>query len=896
MTESDADSALLARGDGEDPNVLKIRRLKEEHKDLLESLKELLPMVDEMLPKHGPYGWGTLATDQAREIIARVEGDALIPCNERAREQPLHAHERTRRRAPLQGGGPGRAPGRTCVVSAALTFRGTVGRVIFCNRESGWMTGVLDFDEETAKREGKNSSPFAGDVAADQGDRLEVVGTWTEHPKFGPQIKVASGIVKMDDSPNALAHLLATDKRFKGLGPARAKRVVASALQFSDAGDMGQALADHPNEISAAAKCPLDAVVLAGELWNERRSYFEAIAALGEQGWSNAQANSIVVQFGDNAPAMVKSDPYFLIGKIARFGFRTVDAVAQNMGVHPTDPLRLFAGVAYCIDRVGNDGHTWTTRAGLVEDAVQELRPDTLDGEVKIEDALEKLIEERVVHVDVSPTGKEIVASAHVAGIEFEAFETLIAGLQDRGGEPLHLDDARTGNVMDVIQTLNDGQRAALEGFSTFRFGVISGGAGVGKTYMTRAICEVASENELMVALCAPTGKAARKLAHATGRIAKTIHRLLEPKFNSGTGLFQFTRHEGNKLEEHLVIVDEISMVDVPLMRSLLAALGKNTRLLLVGDHHQIPSVGAGAVLRDILSARDRFPGAIHVLTEIVRQAGILARNTTALLDGVVVKQDSPSWGIVRTEKGDRDGSSAIVTQIVEHLLSEPCPDPFGRQLNRDFDVQVLAPMRKGPLGTYELNVHLQRLHQNILGNAPPPPTEQNRPPKPLVGDRVIWTKNDYELGLLNGTQAIVTGLPKGGSMELFVEDGHEVTVPPEKRNRVEVAYAMTIHKSQGSEWPAVVLIASSSHWRMHDRNLLYTGAARAAEWLTIVGDDTGLAHFAKERKSHARQTFGGFLVHGWVHGDGRPTTASVRVTSERKDGEPLLDLGKLPW
>ena len=749
------------------------------------------------------------------------------------------------------------------------TFRGTVRRVFFANPDSPFMAGVLELEDT------QEELRFAGKVFAEQGDRLELTGTWGNHPKFGRQFEAATGIVRMDESPDALAHLLATHSDFKGLGPARARKVVDAALALSEDGEAGSALAAFPAEIAGRAGVPVEIVENAAEVWGGRRDYFDALARLGEQGWSNAQATRIVHEFGENAPALVGRDPYMLIGRLSRFGFRTVDAVARNMGIESTSPLRLNAGVAYVLDRIAENGNTWTTREGLLDEAVDELRPDTLDGEDRIREAIDNLIASGMILVDHSPTGVELVADARLARVELEVFDRLLGALSEEA-TPLGLVTEGGEPVDEALTLLNDGQAAALEGFTHRRAAVISGGAGVGKTYTMRAVCNVAQANGLRVALCAPTGKAARKLSHATGRGAQTIHRLLEPKFDEQTGAFKFTRDASNPLRFGLVVVDEVSMVDVRLMRSLLVALPDNCRLLLVGDHHQIPSVGPGAILRDLLAARSRYPEAVHVLTKIVRQAGPLARNTTAILDGVLVPEECAAWGIQKTERGNEQGTAAIAATLVESLVTSPEPlEPFGRELDLAWDVQVLAPMRKGPLGTYALNVHLQKLRQRLLGNPPPPKTEDGKAPRPLVGDRVIWTKNDYDLDLFNGTQAIVTALPKGGALHLFTEDGREVEIPAGKRGNVDVAYAMTIHKAQGSEWPFVVLVGSSAHWIMHDRNLLYTGASRAAEALTIVGDLNGLRHFAAEQKSAARQTFGGFLVHGWTP---RSSTASPHV------------------
>jgi exodeoxyribonuclease V alpha subunit len=737
--------------------------------------------------------------------------------------------------------------------------RGVVGRVFFCNPDSPFMAGVL-------AEEGGGEIRFSGKVAAQPGDKLEVTGKWTRHPKFGKQFEVETGLVKMDESPDALAHMLATDKRFKGLGPSRAKKVVDAALSLSTDGSVASALCEYPAEVAERSGVTIGIVTDAAALWNEKRAYFDALAALADVGWSNAQAQAIVNKLGDNAPALVGSDPYMLIGKIPRFGFKTVDTVARKMGVKSTDPQRLYAGVAFCIDRISQNGNTWTTREALLDESTQELRPDTIDGEDKIAGALASLIADGSIHVDRSPLGAEVVADARLAAAEFSVFSALRRGLDDGGVAPLR--GASTPKLRALVASLNDGQAAALEGFARRRYSVISGGAGVGKTYAMDAVCSIAESAGVSVELCAPTGKAARKLSQATGRSAQTIHRLLEPIFDSETGGFTFTRNSGNPLDVGLVVLDEVSMVDVRLMRSLLDALKPTTRLLLVGDHHQIPSVGPGAILRDILAARDSYPESVHVLTEIVRQAGVLAVNTTALLDGVVVMQETPPWGVQRTEKGHEEGTAAMVAMMIESIVTAPTPlQPFNRHLDPAWDIQVLAPMKKGPLGTWALNVELQKLRQRLLGNAPPETTPDGRSPKPVIGDRVIWTKNDYELDLFNGTQATVVGMLKGGAMNLITDSGREVTIPAAKRINVEVAYAMTIHKAQGSEWPMVVVVASSKHWIMHDRNLLYTGVSRAAEAVTIIGDVQGMSHFAREKKSAARQTFGGFLVHGWQPG-----------------------------
>lgn len=738
------------------------------------------------------------------------------------------------------------------------TLRGSVVRIFFANPESPFMAGVLALEDGTQIR-------FNAKCAASQGDILELTGAWAEHPKYGSQFEAQTGVVRMDETPEALIHLLATREEFEGIGPARAKKIVEAALRLSGDGDLGVALQEYAKEISDQSGVRIELVENAANHWNGRKEEFACLAVLCEQGWSNAQAQKIFYKYGISSPSIVKDDPYQLIGKITRFGWRTVDGIALQLGIEKMDPMRIAACIAFCFDKIAQDGNTYTDRDGLITEVMMELKPDTLDAEDKIYKSLQGMIESGLVFADVSPHDSEIVADASLSRVEIEVFQRLIMGLSSSAGEDINLSGP---SAASIYQSLNDGQQEAVRGFSNSRFSVISGGAGVGKTYTMRAICAVSEESGLKVGLCAPTGKAARKLSHATSRTAKTIHRLLAPKFDQESGGFVFTHSARNPLSFDLVIIDEISMVDVRLMRSLLSALKDGARLLMVGDHHQIPSVGPGAILRDLLAAKSHYPHAVHVLTTVVRQAGILARNTSAVLDGMVVQVETPDWRVRRTEKGNKEGVAALIAMDVERLVTADVPlEPFGRPLDLAWDVQVLAPMRKRDLGTYKLNVHLQKLRQRLLGNPAPEETPKDKPPKPMVGDRVIWTKNDYELDLLNGTQAIVVGLPKGGAMEIYTEDGREVTVPGGKRTHVEVAYAMTIHKAQGSEWPCVILVASSSHHFMHDRNLLYTGASRASEALVVTGDAGGMNSFAEKQKSAERKTLGSFLVHGWSPG-----------------------------
>ena len=732
-------------------------------------------------------------------------------------------------------------------------YSGTLVRVFYC--ANNFLTGRMITDDGEEVR-------FKANGFAEEGDRITIEGEWVNDKKWGRQVHAKSVKVSMDETPDGIAYLMANDDSFAGIGEVRAKRIVAAAFELAGDEPIAVPLRTKVREIADAANVPLEIVDNAAKQWLARRSDYEAISQLCGQGWTTGQSKAIVEHLGDNAAAVVKARPYKLIGAIPRFGFKTVDTVARQLGIPATDPDRLFFGILYCLDREANNGHTWVLREGLLSVAMKELRPDTIEGEQAVCAALESLIEQGLVYVDSSPHGPEVVADARTAATEIFVFDRLLEGL---GAEPTTPVDYEGPDATKARETLTDGQAKAVYGFGAQRFSIISGGAGVGKTYTVNAICTIAAENGMKVRLCAPTGKAARRMEDATKRTAQTIHRLLGYTYNEHTGTFTPTFFEGEPLKADLVVVDEVSMVDVNLMAALLRALPAHAHLLLVGDHHQIPSVGPGAILRDILSVKERFSKGIHVLTEVVRQAGVLARNTCSILDGVVCFEDSPTWGIERTEKGHDLGGVGQAADLVDFFTLSPNPvEPFERHLDPAWDIQVLAPMKKGPLGVNQLNVELQKRRQMSLGLGIPEAVKPNDPPKPMQGDRVIWTKNDGELGLFNGTQAIVKSIEKNGTMFLTTEDGEEKEISVGKRKHVQVAYAMTIHKAQGSEWPCVILAAATSHRVMHDRNLLYTGASRASESLTILGDSHGIRMFAGQRRSSMRQTFGAFLVNGW--------------------------------
>jgi exodeoxyribonuclease V alpha subunit len=381
----------------------------------------------------------------------------------------------------------------------------------------------------------------------------------------------------------------------------------------------------------------------------------------------------------------------------------------------------------------------------------------------------------------------------------------------------------------------------------------MTGGAGSGKTYTIKSIIKVCDEFGLRYELAAPTGKAAKRMEHSTQRPAQTVHRLL------GFNGHHFAKGPLEPIETDFLVVDEVSMVDVPLMYRLFSALNlQRTAVLLVGDHNQLPPVGPGNVLRDLIQSR-AIP--TTVLTKIIRQAGVLKENSTAILDGIVQPTCDEKTGQYRpwylvNNFTERDHVGRFLEMLFEEVLTER----LGFDLIRD--VQVLTPTHKGSLGTVALNIALQRLIQQKLYGVAAPEVKPGSRPRLLPGDKVIQTRNDYELGVMNGAVGfVVTNDPKLGLAIDFEGEIVSMGCDSVQERHVQLAYATSIHKMQGSEFPCAVIIMHKSHSFMHHRNLFYTAVTRAQESVIVLGDRWGIVNCAHTQKVDTRNTFLSFLL-----------------------------------
>ncbi len=681
---------------------------------------------------------------------------------------------------------------------------------------------------------------FAGNVVVQENQPLVLHGKFIRHPKYGFQFEVASMELDRHMDARGLANYLANNPDIKGIGPAKA-RIIAERFgsQFE------RHLVDEPEKIAETAKVTLSVIESLRDHWLETSTVNQAMTVLAAYGLTHHQVTKLVKKLGNNAVGIVERDPYVIVGEIDGFGFKRIDKIARQVGIEKDNPNRVRAGIVFCVEDALDQGDCWVEYEDLLDRANELLVMDGLDSREHIEKHLDDLIDEKALTC-YSADCRFLVAKPFIRRMEEDLARVFSGGTKP---SPCFSDPPDLhAEVKRVAPRLNPRQLEAAINAAGHSISLISGGAGSGKTFTVAAITRLCDEHDLRVVLCAPTGKAAKRMEEATGREASTIHRLLG--FNGKT----YARDSENPISADMLIVDEVSMVDVVLAWHLFQAIDfERTGVVLVGDHNQLPPVGPGNILRDLIESRV-LPTTI--LDDIVRQAGILKENSIAILKGEVPKTPQRDTSVrgawyVADQHTDAERVQQFILDLFEHTLSEK----LGFNILRD--VQLLTPTHKGPLGTAELNTKLQRLIQRKLWNYDVLPPQPGRRPKLLVNDKVIQTRNNYDLGVMNGAMGIVRSVGIDGSLSIEFEDKMvHIEAGSPHRGDIQLAYALTIHKSQGSEFPCSIVIAHKSHSFMHHRNLLYTGVTRASQTAIIVGDHWGIANCAKRVQVDARKTF----------------------------------------
>jgi exodeoxyribonuclease V alpha subunit len=694
-------------------------------------------------------------------------------------------------------------------------LRGVVERTVFASDDGGFQ--VVRF-----RPEGEEALvTLAGNLpGVTPGEPIHVRGEWKLHRQHGPTFEVESYLPILPESPEMIAAYLGSGL-VKGIGPSYAKRIVDHF--GADTLDVLDHAPERLAEVSGLGRKRGEAVTKA---WQEHRQTHEIMMVLAKYGLSPALARRLFRHYGAEAAGVLKANPYRAGTEVHGVGFATADRIAAGLGIARDAPERIAAALAHVLVQASDDGNTCLARETLLSRAIELLGLEF--------EAVERVLDEEVARArqlrEVElPDGRRAIFLPGMYLAESGAARLLRSLLDAARPLPVTDLDARLDAFearfrFKLAAQQRDAIRAALRGGVT----VVTGGPGTGKTTLVRALLHVLDGAGVQVALCSPTGRAAQRLAETTHRPASTIHRLL--KFNAQ--LRRFTHGPDNPLPHQLLIADESSMLDVPLAYHLLGALRAGTAVVFVGDADQLPSVGPGNVLHDLIASGRPQVVRLNVIFRQASRSAIIV-NSHRINEGRMPDFSPPAEG------GETDfffierNDPQAVQQALVEMVGTRIPRRFG--FDPVTDVQVLTPMRRGELGTNELNRLLQealnpgRL-QGTAGGAPF-----------AVGDKVIQNSNNYDLEVFNGDVGRVVST-SGESMTFRVVFGNRpVEYRWDESDQLTLAYAVTIHKSQGSEYPAVVVLLHTQHYVMLRRNLLYTAVTRGKKLVVLIGNKRAL-------------------------------------------------------
>ena len=711
------------------------------------------------------------------------------------------------------------------------TLDGTLERFVFRSEDSSFT--VARFETSAHQH-----VTIVGElVGVNEGLPLRLRGQWIDDKKFGRQFRVATYQLRSPETLIGIERFLASGI-IPGIGPELARRLTAHfKMDTLEVIDRQPARLVEVAGIGAGRAAKLSAAFAA------QREVQDVMVFLRGHGVSAAFAGRIVKKYGKDAINVVRANPYRLAHEIWGIGFRTADGIAEKLGIARDAPERLEAGLLHALETGTEDGHLHLPDDELVQAAAELLGVDR-DRLLPRLGALEQhRLVVREVLGDRGPC--TMMPWAHDAEV---SSASLLAALVRTPARGLALDIHAAIHAFEAVTmvTLADQQRRAVEAALVDKCTVITGGPGVGKTTIVKAIVHLAKLVHRKVALAAPTGRAAKRLGEATVMEAITIHRLLEYQPHEGG----FQRDRGNPLEADLVVIDESSMVDAQLFASLLAAIRPGSQLILVGDIDQLPSVGAGSVLADVIASE---AATVIRLTEIFRQAQAskIVVSAHAINHGELPELAPPSGDGATTDFYfiSREDPEAARATIVE-LVAERIPKSFG--FDAIADIQVLAPMHRGELGTTALNRALQDRLNPAAGG-----TELTRSDRTFRrGDKVMQLRNDYDKSVFNGDIGVITAI-NGDEGVLGVEfDGRLASYERAELDQLTHAYAVSIHKSQGSEYAAVVIPLVTQHYMMLQRSLLYTAVTRGKKLVVIVGSKRAVALAVKNADARRRYTW----------------------------------------
>jgi len=720
-------------------------------------------------------------------------------------------------------------------------LQGSVERITYYNEENGYSVVRLN-------AEGRSDLvTVVGNLPEVQpGESLRLEGRWTTHPQYGRQFEAEWCKQVLPATVEGIKAYLGSGM-IKGVGPVTAKRIVE---RFGV--DTLHILDEDPEQLREAPGVGPKRATAVAEAWEEQKQIREVMMFLQSHGVSTNLAVKIYKTYGDDALGVVQEDPYRLARDIWGVGFKTADKVAQDLGLPHDAPSRVQAGVAYALSQLADEGHVYVPEDELVREAAPllEVEPDLIRTAIRELDAEEVVERETLVY----PTLNEITSPRirEEEAVYLAPFYYGEVGVTNRLRELLDDPNTRLAPfrsidwdallsqvTRDSAIQLSSEQRLAVQTALTNKVTVLTGGPGTGKTVTVRTVIAALEAMRRRYALCAPTGRAAKRLSEATNRPAKTVHRLLEYSPQHG-----FQRNAEYPLEVDCLIVDEASMLDLLLTNRLLKAVESAAHVLFVGDVDQLPSVGAGDVLRDVI-ASNRV--AVIRLKEIFRQAAD---------SGIVVNAHRINQGEFPVlnefddfyffSKEDPEEAAALLVDVVKRRV----PRKFG--LDPLDAVQVMAPMYRGQCGVSNLNEALQQAL-----NPPAPQKREKRLGGRVfrVGDKVMQIRNDYDKDVYNGDIGRVTRIDTLEQTMTVWNDGRPVIYDWTELDELVHAFAISVHKSQGSEYTAIVMPILTQHYLLLQRNLLYTAITRAKELVVLVGTRKAIWIAVKNNKVSERHS-----------------------------------------
>ncbi|MBI2603105.1 MAG: ATP-dependent RecD-like DNA helicase [Deltaproteobacteria bacterium] len=706
-----------------------------------------------------------------------------------------------------------------------------ITRTTYRDENNGW--SVLQCQGE--KGNAVTVTGYLGDTHP--GETIMAFGKWGDHPKFGKRLVVSRAVSVLPSDEDALIHYLSCGL-FKGIGQKTAERVVKHLGM-----DLVSILNETPQKLKTVPKLGKRTANKLIHAWAEKKKHSEAMMFLINHGITYRSAQKMIANFGNDTVDVISANPYCLIRQIKGFGFVRADQIARELGIAKDAPQRIEHGIIFLLQQAEDFGHCFQTKHQLIQNLAGQLE---IDDHEKIDEALDFLLRQDLLITDHDQE-ELFTRELFLAEKEAASYLSQIASAPFQGHNPKEPDVRQRITAWlhrfcekSQIELSPSQQNAVLNAVSSKVF-ILTGGPGVGKTTTANAIIHLLRAMGRDILLAAPTGRAAQRLSEVSSMKAKTIHRLLEWSPLPPTG---FQKNETNPLTAQVIIVDEASMLDVRLANSLLRAVRDRSQLIFIGDQDQLPPVGPGNVLKDMIHS-ERIP--FTKLTEIFRQAAgsQIIQTAHRINNGAPCSFSNEAQSDCHFIKTASDEETLAT---LEELLGTSLPHAG---YNPKTDVQILSPMNKGPLGCGKLN----ELFQNLLNPPKGDGESQGNKSEFRRDDKVIQTVNNYELFVFNGDIGYVEHNNVEGG-KLIVRFGKRlVTYNSEQRGDLKLAYAITIHKSQGSEFPVVVIPLSLSHFVMLERNLVYTALTRARKLAIFVGSYKAFALAVQNQRSHQRQT-----------------------------------------